>query len=83
MNIEEQWKNLKKQIEEEAIDTFREKLSRELLIGPCDRSCPESSHYSIFIGEYQIGRWPSRIVACNVADKLSEAIRKHLIPYKR
>jgi hypothetical protein len=87
MRTEELWSELKKQIASEAVAAFREALSHEVLVGPFNDdgvALPgneQGEGFAIFIGEWRIGWFPTRPLACDAADRIADAIRQH--PIKR
>ena len=68
MTIEELQDQLKTKITQEAIDTFRETLSREILVGPF------GDGYAIFFCHHKVGYWKTREDACDVAEEFKASI---------
>ena len=73
MTTKELFDQLKTQITKEAIDTFREALSREILVGPF------GDGYTIFFCHHKVGYWKTRKDACDVAEEFKVSIREGLV----
>jgi hypothetical protein len=83
ITTDELYASLKRQIAYEAVSEFREALSREFMIAPFS-DCgvvPEDKErgdgFAIFIGEWRLGWFATRSEACDVAQRLDDAIRQH------
>jgi hypothetical protein len=77
--LTKEWKSLVDALRRRAIQSFREALAREILVGPhCDESAiPRGHGFSIFIGEWRIGWWSTRGEACGVAETFVDALKGH------
>lgn len=76
MNLDDRFHEILDEAAEDEARETRSELAGAILVGPFD-DFERGPGFAIFIGEWRIGWWATRVEAALEAMKLGDAVRKH------